>query len=242
MLATVRALAFLTGNLITLVVMLPVVAISPLLPFRFRYRLLYHWGRFVLWWARVTVGLRWRVEGREHLPPAGSGRLILAKHQSTWETFFFPSLLHYPAFVLKRELLRIPIFGWGLSAIGPIAIDRADGRKALTSMIRQSREALEQGRDVVIFPEGTRKRPGTPPNYRIGGAAVAVACGRSVVPIALNSGCFWPKGALHKRAGTIEVIIGPPIETEGRRAEEVNTEVRTWIEQQMDRIGRPTDP
>lgn len=239
---TARALAFLAGKILTLIVMLPVVAISPLLPFHFRYRLLYRWGRFVLWWARVTLGLHWRVTGTENLPPAGSGRLILAKHQSTWETFFFPSLLHYPAFVLKRELLKIPVFGWGLAAIGPIAIDRAAGRKALRDMIVQSRDALAQGRDVVIFPEGTRQAPGTEPNYRIGGAAVAVASGRPVIPVALNSGIFWPRKGLQKHSGTIDVVIGPPIETAGRTAEEVNAETRDWIEAQVKRIGLERTP
>jgi len=232
MLAILRASLFVTGNSLMLLVMLPWVLISPLLPFHFRYRSLYLWGRFVLWWARVTLGIRHRVTGQENLPPEG-GALILAKHQSTWETFFFPSILHYPAFVLKRELLRIPIFGWGLAGIRPIAIDRGAGRKALTSMIKQSRVALDQGRDVVIFPEGTRQKPGAPPNYRIGGAAVAVASGRPVIPVALNSGLFWPKGGFTKPSGTIDVVIGPPIATAGRKAEEVNAEVEAWIEEQM---------
>ena len=229
MLTWLRTALFALAATFSLVLHTPILLVGRFLPFERRYRLLFSFGRSILWLARVITGIRHEVEGLEHLDPAG-GNLVLAKHQSTWETMFLPSTLRFPAFVLKRELLRIPVFGQGLKAIGPIAIDRAAGRKALAEILRQGSAALADGRDVVIFPEGTRRLPGTPPNYRIGGAMLAERSGARVIPMAVDSGCLWPKQGFRMRPGTIHVVFGPPIETEGRTANEINDATQEWIE------------
>ncbi|KTG17187.1 MULTISPECIES: lysophospholipid acyltransferase family protein [unclassified Guyparkeria] len=213
----------------------PILLAGRFLPFERRYRLLFSFGRSILWLARVITGIRYEVEGLEHLDPNG-GNLVLAKHQSMWETMFLPSTLRFPAFVLKRELLRIPVFGQGLKAIEPVAIDRSAGRKALAQILTQGKAALADHRDVVIFPEGTRRLPGMPANYRIGGAMLAERSRARVVPMAVDSGCLWPKKGFRMRPGTIHVAFGPPIETEGRTATEINDATQEWIEARQEAL------
>jgi 1-acyl-sn-glycerol-3-phosphate acyltransferase len=204
------------------------------LPRLARYRVITLWGRFVIWLARVLLGIRYRVEGLEHLP-SGSA-VILAKHQSAWETIAFQQIFPPLSFVLKRNLLYIPFFGWGLALFSPIAIDRAAGREALRQIEEQGRRRLQQGFWVLIFPEGTRMPPGVQGKYQIGGAWLAAKAGAPVVPVAHNAGEVWPKNALLKRPGTITVRIGPPIATAGRKPAEVLAETEAWIETEMKRL------
>ncbi|TCS72612.1 1-acyl-sn-glycerol-3-phosphate acyltransferase [Sulfuritortus calidifontis] len=208
-----------------------VILLAAPLPRLARYRLIALWGRFVIWLARVLLGIRFRVEGLEHLP-AGPA-VILSKHQSAWETIAFQQIFPPLSFVLKRSLLFIPFFGWGLALFSPIAIDRAAGREALRQIEEQGRRRLEQGFWVLIFPEGTRMPPGQTGRYQIGGAWLAAKVGVPVVPVAHNAGEVWPKNAFLKRPGTITVRIGPPIATEGRKPAEVLAETEAWIEGQM---------
>lgn len=229
MITWLRTALFALLGILSLVLHTPILLAGQFLPFERRYRLLFSFGRSILWLARVITGIRYEVEGLEHLDPNG-GNLVLAKHQSMWETMFLPSRLRFPVFVLKRELLRVPIFGQGLKAIVPIAIDRGAGRKALSQILTQGKKALSEGRDVVIFPEGTRHLPGTAPHYRIGGAMLAERSRARVVPMAVDSGCLWPKKGFRMRPGTIHVVFGPPIETEGRTAAEINQATQEWIE------------
>lgn len=196
-----------------------------------RNRLLAAWARLVVWLARVLLGIRYRVEGLEHLPPGPS--ILLAKHQSAWETLAFQVIFPPLCFVLKKELLRIPFFGWGLAMTSPIAIDRNAGREALRQIEEQGRARLAAGLWVVIFPEGTRVKPGERGKYNIGGAWLAAKTGVPVLPIAHNAGRVWPKNALIKRPGEIVVSIGPAIASAGRKAGEINAEAETWIEARM---------
>ena len=168
------------------------------------------WCRSVLGWLAITCGLRHRVIGREHLP---SGPYILAiKHQSTWETlatnFEFPNC----AFVLKRELMWIPVVGWMMWRAGNVGIDRAAGASALRAILRDTRRALDDGRPVIIFPEGTRTPPGSTRPYQPGVAALYSQLKVPVVPVALNSGLFWGRRTFLKKPGTITLRILPPIE------------------------------
>lgn len=204
------------------------------LPRLARYRVITLWGRFVIWLARVLLGIRYRVEGLEHLP-SGSA-VILAKHQSAWETIAFQQIFPPLSFVLKRNLLYIPFFGWGLALFSPIAIDRAAGREALRQIEEQGRRRLQQGFWVLIFPEGTRMPAGEQGKYQIGGAWLAAKVGVPVVPVAHNAGEVWPKNAFLKRPGTITVRIGPPIATAGRKPAEVLAETEAWIETEMKRL------
>lgn len=196
-------------------------------PFKVRYAVITRWTRFAVWWLRVTCDLDFRVEGAEHLPVGAA--VILAKHQSAWETLAFQVIFPPQVWVLKRELLRIPFFGWGLRMLEPIAIDRSAGRKAVVQLIRQGRERLSRGIWVVVFPEGTRVAPGEHGRYKSGGAVLAVNAGVPVVPVAHNAGLYWRRDG-GKRSGTIRVVIGPLIETAGRESDAVNAEAEAWIE------------
>jgi 1-acyl-sn-glycerol-3-phosphate acyltransferase len=177
----------------------------------------------------VICGLRHRVTGLEHLPDGPC--IVLCKHQSTWETISLRAILPLrQAWVLKRELLRIPIFGWALSQYRPIAIDRSAGRQAMRQLLAQGQEHIANGRWVVVFPEGTRVAAGERRRYNIGGAMLAEKTGAPVVPIAHNAGFFWRRRGVRKFPGTIDVVIGKPITTTGRKASEINAEVEGWIE------------
>ena len=201
------------------------------LPRMARYRIISGWSRLVVLLSRLILGIDWRVEGFEHLPSRPS--VILSKHQSAWETMAFQMIFPPQVLVLKRELLWIPFFGWGLALMSPIAIDRTRGVKALRAMARRGRERLAQGFWIVVFPEGTRVAPGERRTYQPGGAWLAVESGAPVVPVAHNAGVLWPRNAFIKRPGTVTVRIGPAIDTAGRDALSVNALAESWIEEQQ---------
>ena len=199
-----------------------------------RYRLITGYNRAVMKLARGVLGIRYVVEGREHLPERPA--IILAKHQSAWETVAFLLLFPPVSPVIKQELLNIPFFGWGFRLLNPIAIDRSAGREALKQIVRQGKEKLAQGFWVLVFPEGTRVAPGEKGRYGIGGSWLAAETGAPVVPVAHNAGEVWPKNAFIKRPGTVTVRIGPAIETAGKTAAELTREVEAWIETEMARL------
>jgi len=201
------------------------------LPRMARYRVISGWSRLVIFMARKILRIEWRVEGRENLPARPA--VILSKHQSAWETMAFQIIFPPQVLVLKRELLWIPFFGWGLALMSPIAIDRSRGLAALRAIARRGCERLAQGFWVVVFPEGTRVAPGAQRDFHPGGAWLAVAAGAPVVPVAHNAGLLWPRNAFLKRPGTVTVRIGPPIEAANRDAKTVNALARTWIEEQQ---------
>jgi 1-acyl-sn-glycerol-3-phosphate acyltransferase len=205
------------------------------LPRMARYRIISGWSRLVVLLAKLVLGIEWQVEGRENLPSRPS--VILAKHQSAWETMAFQMIFPPQVLVLKRELLWIPFFGWGLALMSPIAIDRSRGLAALREIARRGRERLAQGFWVVVFPEGTRVAPGATREYHPGGAWLACASGAPVVPVAHNAGRFWPRNAFVKRPGRVTVRIGPPIDATNRDPKTVNEIARTWIEEQQRALG-----
>lgn len=203
---------------------------------RFRYAQLF--ARFNLWLLKNVCRLHYEVEGLRDFP--GEGAVVLCKHQSTWETLMLQIELPPMRWVLKRELLRIPFFGWGLAAMGPIAIDRSAGSKAVAQLVEQGRKLLDDKYWVVVFPEGTRAKPGSENRYKLGGSILAVESGHPVVPIAHNAGEFWPRHSFIKWPGCIKVCIGPVIETKGKTAAEVNAEAHDWIEGKMKEISDPS--
>jgi len=224
------ALFALAQLLITPPYALFVLACFPL-PRMVRYRIISGWARCMVALSRAILGIRWRVEGREHLPAAPA--VILSKHQSAWETMAFTMIFPPQVHVLKRELLWIPFFGWGLALMSPIAIDRSRGLAALRAIARRGRERLAQGFWVVVFPEGTRVAPGERRPYQLGGAWLAAASGAPVVPVAHNAGLLWPRNAFVKRAGTVTVRIGPIIDAANRDAQTINALAEKWIEEQQ---------
>ena len=216
---------------LAVVVYLPVAALSWPLPPLARSRALSGWAHFVLWWLKLTCGLRHRVEGLENLP-ARPG-VLLCNHQSTWETIALQTIFPPQAWVVKRELYRIPLFGWGLALSRPIAIDRGSSVKALDQLLRQGVERLREGRWVVVFPEGTRVPPGALGRFNPGGAALAVRAGAPLVPVVHDAGRYWKRRGFCKRGGVIAVRVGPAIDATGRKAREVNAQARAWMENAM---------
>lgn len=227
----VRALLFYAG-LFTLTIPFSLLAILLVpLPAVMRSRWVSGWAHAVLWWLKVTCNLRYTVTGREHLPAMPS--IILSKHQSAWETIALQSIFPPQVWVLKKELLMIPFFGWGLWAVGSIPIDRSSGREALKKLVNHGKDRLRRGLWVVIFPEGTRTAPGVRGKYHIGGAWLASHTETMVVPVAHNAGRFWRKNSILKYPGVIQVVIGQPIDTTGLKPDAVNKQVEDWIETQM---------
>lgn len=202
-----------------------------LLPLRARFFVVGLWRHGFMGLARWVLGVKMVIKGRENIPPQPV--LVLAKHQSAWETVALQEIFVPTVFVLKQELLRIPFFGWGLAALRMIAIDRSAGKEALRQMLEQGKDRLAKGIWVVVFPEGTRVPPGQQVRYKPGAAYLATKTGTPVLPVAHNAGEVWPKKALLIRPGTITVSIGPAIETRGLKDAQVNGAVEAWIEGEM---------
>lgn len=202
-----------------------------------RYRVITLWSRIVVWLATVICGVRYQVRGLDRLPQQPS--IVLAKHQSAWETLAFEVFLPPQVWVLRRTLLRVPFFGWGLAMMSPIAIDRAAGRRALKETLEQGRDRLRRGFWIIIFPEGTRTQPGERGRYHVGGAWLAVQTGAPVVPIAHNAGRLWGKNAFLKYPGLVTVSVGEPIDPTGAKPEQLSRRVEDWIESEVARLPDP---
>jgi 1-acyl-sn-glycerol-3-phosphate acyltransferase len=199
-----------------------------------RYRLITGYNHLVIWLARWVLGIRYVVQGADNLPSQPA--IILAKHQSAWETVAFLFLFPPVSPVIKQELLKVPFFGWAFRLLSPIAIDRGAGREALKQIVAQGKQKLAQGFWVLVFPEGTRVAPGEKGKYGIGGGWLAAETGTPIVPVAHNAGEVWPKNAFIKRPGTITVSIGPAIDPSGKSAAELTRAVEAWIETEMTRL------
>lgn len=239
----IRATAFLLFQVISLAVWgLLFLLIGPFLPYTPRYRFAMQWSAMNVWAARVLLGIRHRVIGTENLPNGPA--ILLSKHESAWETLFYPTFFRKPlCFVLKRELLRIPFFGWALMLLRMIAIDRSKGQLAFEKMVKQSEDVLmRQGRWMVLFPEGTRVRPGRHLRFKTGGARLAIASKTPVVPIAMNSGDVWPRQSFIKKPGVITVSIGPALLPESEDPTTLMAKVETWINEEMQRISPARRP
>jgi 1-acyl-sn-glycerol-3-phosphate acyltransferase len=187
---------------------------------------------------RILCGVQIRVTGMENLPQGKtSPAILLVKHQSTLETFLIPTLMPHPlAFVFKRELIFIPFFGWAIGRMDMIHIDRSQRAQAFNKVVEQGKRLLAQGVWVIMFPEGTRIPRGQTGTYKLGGTRLAVATGAPVIPIAVNSGRNWPRKAFIKHPGVVDVVIGKPIPSDGRTAEDLMREVQDWIEGEMRRL------
>ncbi|NIO42965.1 MAG: 1-acyl-sn-glycerol-3-phosphate acyltransferase [Burkholderiales bacterium] len=202
---------------------------------RTRYRIITMWSKLIISMLRILCGIGYRVVGKENLPDQAS--IILSKHQSAWETLAFQQIFPPQVWVLKKDLLKIPFFGWGLAMMHPIAIDRSAGVRALRQTREQGSERIRNGWWIVIFPEGTRIAPGKRGRYHVGGAWLASQIGAKVVPVAHNAGTVWARKAFIKYPGTITVSIGPPVDTRGHTPEEIMQGVEDWIEKEVARLG-----
>lgn len=237
-----RSGVFFVGGVLVTALFGLLVPLSGLASGRAALWLAREWARWILRWTEVACGIRYVVEGAEHVP-AGPA-IIMAKHQSAWETIFLEATFPYQCWIVKRELLWLPFVGWGLVALRSIAIDRKSGQAAREQIVEQGTKRLAEGLWVSIFPEGTRVAVGRRGRYGIGGATLAARAGAPILPVAHNAGEFWPRYAFLKRPGTVRVVIGPVIDAAGRDPVEVTKDVEAWIEAQMvrlnpERYGRP---
>jgi 1-acyl-sn-glycerol-3-phosphate acyltransferase len=237
--SALRSLVFLLFQLVVTPVYAIMVLLLFWLPPLLRFRFITGWCGLMLLGARWICGIRYRVIGRENIPPPDAPHVVMSKHSSTWETlslnFLFPPL----AFVAKRELLWIPFFGWAFALASPITIDRKSGRDAMNQMATQGRERIRHGFWIVVYPEGTRIKAGTRARYKTGGVRLASALAVPMLPVAHNAGYLWPKGILGKRAGTVTVSIGPPVRTSDGETQRAMNEVESWIENEVARLGNP---
>jgi len=208
--------------------------LGSLISFEAAYKVCDVWVASNMWGLRLICGVKWEVIGKENIPEQPC--LLVSKHQSTWETFFYAHYLTHVLYVAKRSLGYIPVFGWMIVLLGFVMIDRKLGRSALQQMIEQSKQKVALKRWVVIFPEGTRMPVGSEPIYRPGAFKVSVQAQIPIMPVAMNSGEFWPRLGFIKWPGTVTVVFGPVIHPENKTAEDLRDEVQTWIEGEMEKI------
>jgi 1-acyl-sn-glycerol-3-phosphate acyltransferase len=225
------SLLFLIGQILVTFIFAPLALLIFPLPLRLRYKIMTGWGRFVVWWLEKTCNITYEVEGLENIPSGAA--IILSKHQSAFETIVYQKIFPIQIWLLKRELLFLPLFGWALASLEPIAINRKNRRQAMQDLIEQGIDRLSRGLWVIIYPEGTRVAPEKRERYRVGGALLAEKSGYPVVPVAINSGRFWARNSFIKKPGTIKIVIGPVIDPKGKDYKEINQLVEEWIEGQM---------
>src|SRR5271155_3910546 len=208
-------------------------------PYRTQFGIARSWARLQFWLLGKVCGLTFAVEGRERIPPGN--HIVMSNHTSAWETVAQFLIFPPQVWVLKRELLWIPFVGWGLKLLRPIAINRGEGHRAVNQVIEQGKARLNDGLWIIIFPEGTRVVAGETRKFGVSGALLAVASGKSLVPLSHNAGTFWPRRGFVKKPGVIRVIIGDPIESAGKDPRELNEEVRRSIEAGLARIASAAD-
>ncbi len=233
-----RSLIFTTYMMASACLFGGVMALGFWLPYRAQFAIARSWARILLWVLERLCGLKYVVEGRERIP-AGN-HIVMSNHTSAWETVAQFLIFPPQVWVLKRELLWIPFVGWGLKLLRPIAINRGEGHRAVNQVIEQGQARLRDGLWIIIFPEGTRVVAGETRKFGVSGAMLAIASGKSVVPLSHNAGKFWARRGFLKRPGTIRVVIGEPIESAGKNPRVLNEEVRQSIEAGLARIAAET--
>ena len=232
-----RSLLFYAGLISSTILIVPFCLLIYLLPFTWRYYFVTRWTVFNLWWLKITCDLTHTVEGLDNIPAEAS--IVMSKHQSAWETLAIQLIFPTQVWILKRELLWLPIYGWGLASMQPIAIDRGSAIKSFRQIAKQGCERLAEGLWVVIFPEGTRVAPGQSKKYLPGGGMLAEKSGAMIVPVAHNAGYFWPRNSITKKSGVIQMVIGPAIDPKGKTAAEITAEVEEWIENTVNELPKP---
>jgi len=230
-----RSLLFTTYMMASACLFGAVMALGFWLPYSAQFAIARTWARILFWLLERLCGLNYVVEGRERIPPGN--HIVMSNHTSAWETVAQFLIFPPQVWVLKRELLWIPFIGWGLKLLRPIAINRGEGHRAVNQVIDQGKARLRDGLWIIIFPEGTRVVAGDTRKFGVSGAMLAIASGKSVVPLSHNAGTFWPRRGFLKKPGTIRVIIGEPIESAGKKPRELNEEVKQSIEAGLARIA-----
>ncbi|MDO4878854.1 MAG: lysophospholipid acyltransferase family protein [Neisseria sp.] len=228
----IRNLIYWLILVVSLIAMFPFIALGALVPGG-AHAVARRWVMVLMWSLKNVVGLKYRLSGAENIP--GGPAIICAKHQSGWETLALQEIFPPQVFVAKRELFKIPFFGWGLKLVKTIGIERGSA-KATAQLAAQGRARKDEGYWITIFPEGTRVAPGTKGRYKAGGARMAKLFEMDIVPVALNSGEFWPKNSFLKYPGTVDVVIGPPIPYGSGSEAELTAACEEWIEARQKEI------
>jgi|TARA_B110000908_G_scaffold133650_1_gene157676 1-acyl-sn-glycerol-3-phosphate acyltransferase len=223
----IRAFVFYIGLVVLVLLMLLALCLLGFLPFRYRQLCVTSGNRLVMLWLRLTCGVKIRVRGLDNIPSKAC--VVLSNHQSTWETFFLQFLFVPASVILKRELLWIPFFGWGLYFMRAIAIKRSNPGGAIRQVLKQGKQRLAQGSNVIIFPEGTRIRGPELGTFMTSGAALAKTAGVQLLPVRHDAGHCWPAASWLKTPGTINLVIGPPIDSAGGNPRELTEQAQQWI-------------
>ncbi len=226
-----RSLLFYIGQIISTILIAPIGVIAFPLDFKKRYYLITRWAVFNLWWLKICCNVTYEIKGKDNIP--GKPCIVMSKHQSAFETLALQQIFIPQVWILKKELLQIPIYGWGLASMRPIAINRDSAIKSFRQIADQGCERLQKGYWVIIFPEGTRVAPNKKKKYLPGGGMLAEKSGAQVVPVAHNAGRLWPRNSMIKKPGLITIQIGPAIESENKCAKEITDEVENWIEKEI---------
>lgn len=222
-----RSMLFSITMFITTFMVAVAASLLVFFPFEVRAKYIRPYSQFNIWVLKIICGIRYEVVGRENIPTENF--IIFSNHQSTWETFALQLIFPPVSFVVKKELLRVPFFGWALALLKPISIKRSSGRAALKQLIEQGIERLKENIIVVIFPEGTRLAPGATSEFKKGGAILAEKSGYPVVPVAHNAGYYWPKRGFMKKKGLVTIHIGKPIPTKDRKAKDIMNDAENYI-------------
>ena len=229
-----RSLLYFIGSIISLIVITLCGLFLVILPYSYRQRFLSNWAIFCIWWLKISLNITTDVKGSENINSSPS--VIISNHQSTWETLAFQTIFPAHTWVLKQELLWLPVFGWSLALLKPIVINRGDKLNAIKKVIKQGSDRLSQGISVVVFPEGTRQTYKHLGDYQNGAAAIAKKSGHDIIPVYHNAGKFWPKGSFIKKPGVITVVIGKPISSSFLTSSELTKEVRNWALEQEKKL------
>ena len=234
MMLFIRSLLFWVGFTISTVLITPIVLLLSPFPYRWRYFYADQWTQFGLWWIKICCGIDYRVRGQ--IDPGAKAHIVMAKHQSFVECFVLKNIFPMQSWVVKKELLWIPFFGWMLAALKTIGIDRQSGHRAIIKLIEQGEKILDAGYWVIIFPEGTRTVPGQSRPYQAGGFALATGTGYPIIPVAHNAGEF----VIHKyliRPGTIDFVVGRAMDSQDLTIRGLRTKTQNWIEGEMQKMS-----
>ena len=223
-----RSLLFYIGQIISTILIAPIGVIAFPLDFKKRYYLITRWAVFNLWWLKICCNVTYEILGKENIPKKPC--IVMCKHQSAFETLALQRIFIPQVWILKKELLQIPIYGWGLASMQPIAINRDSSIKSFKQIADQGCERLEKGYWVIIFPEGTRVATNKKKKYLPGGGMLAEKSGARIVPVAHNAGRLWPRNSMIKKPGLITIKIGPVMESKNKTAKEITNNVENWIE------------
>jgi 1-acyl-sn-glycerol-3-phosphate acyltransferase len=230
-----RSILYFVGSIISLILISFISLFLVFTSYHTRQKFISQWAIFCIWWLKITVNIKTKVIGRENI--LYSPCIIISNHQSTWETLAFQTIFPPHTWVLKRELLWLPVFGWSLALLNPIIINRGDKLNAIKKVIRQGSDRLKKGISIVIYPEGTRQPYKQLGAYQNGGSAIAKKTGHSIVPVYHNAGKLWAKGSFIKKPGEITVVIGKAISNSDLKPSEVTERIRHWTLEQENKFN-----